>query len=297
MDIEYLILGANGLIGSSVRKKIEKKHTFCGTHYKRFDVPKLIRLDVTSDEELKEIFRKTNPRNVINCADLAGGYNFCESNPRIAKKFHLDANRTISKLCDQYNSRFVFISTDHVFDGTDLPYKEEDETNPLNLYGWLKLESEKFVRQHNTKYTIIRTTNVFGWDPDSITPNYMMGVYQSVNNKKSFKAPSYLWGTPTYVDDLALSIVELCEKDIDGLFHIVGSNYISRYDWAIKACEIARWDKSLIKEIKDVPRGIVPIPLKSYMNTDKFSINFSTKLHDVYDGLRMFVIAMKSGIW
>jgi dTDP-4-dehydrorhamnose reductase len=183
-----------------------------------------------------------------------------------------------------------------VFDGKNAPYNEEDKTNPLNLYGKLKLDSEKWITNQVSKQLIVRTTNVFGWDPKTATPNYMMNLYRAIEENKQFNAPSFLWGNPTYVDDLSSAIIELCEKEMTGIFHVVGSSFINRYDWALKACEIAGWNKSLIKEIIDAPENMVPRPLKSNLSTDKFRNLCKTKLNDVNKGLELFVKSMNENI-
>lgn len=291
----YLILGANGLLGRNVRKQLDGKYEWYGTYHKRKE-SKLIKVDITSDDDLREIFRITKPNHVINCANLAGGVDFCEREPDLAKKFHLKANMLMGELCEKYSSRFVFISTDYVFDGKNAPYNEEDKTNPLNLYGKLKLDSEKWITARVSKHLIVRTTNVFGWDPKTATPNYMMNLYRAVEENKQFNAPSFLWGNPTYADDLSSAIIELCKKEMTGIFHVVGSSFINRYDWALKACEIAGWDKSLIKEIIDAPENMVPRPLKSNLSTDKFRNLCKTKLNDVNKGLELFVKRMDEDI-
>lgn len=294
-DRTYLVLGANGLVGRSVRRQLDGKYEWYGTYNKR-DEPGLIKVNITSNHDLKKVFEMTKPDCIINCANLAGGVNFCERNPDLAKKFHLEANISIGELCEKYSSRFTFISTDYVFDGKNPPYKEDDEPNPLNFYGKLKLESEKWIMNHVSKHLIVRTTNVFGWDPKTVTPNYMMSLHRAVKENKEFNAPSFLWGNPTYADDLAAAIIELCEKKMGGIFHVVGSSFINRYDWALKACGIAGWDKSLIKEIKNIPKNMVPRPLESNLSTDKFRSLCRTELSDVDKGLELFIKSMNEDI-
>jgi dTDP-4-dehydrorhamnose reductase len=289
----FLVFGANGLVGKAVVKQLKKgKYQWYGTYYKR-EEPGLIKLDITSKEEISRVFEKTKPDYVVNSANLAGGVDFCEKHPDLAKKFHLDANSHIGKLCEEYNSRMVLISTDYVFDGSKGSYAEEDEPNPLNIYGKYKLESERRIAKHVSRYTIIRTTNVFGWDPNTVTPNYMMNLYKTVIENRKFSAPTFLWGNPTYVNDLASAIIELCIKDIGGIFHVVGRSFINRYDWAKKACESAGWDVSLITPVDEIPPNMIPRPLKSNLSTKKFDRICETKLRDVDEGINAFIHDMK----
>jgi len=292
---KYLILGANGLIGRSFREQIEGKYSWFGTCHKRCDI-NLTQIDITLDDDIKRIVglsELSNPSHIINCTNLDGGVNFCEKNPVDAKNFHLDAVSWMCKLANKQSSKLIMISTDYVFDGENPPYKEDDQTNPLNLYGSLKLKAEKCITENVNDYLIIRTTNVFGWDPQTVTPNYMMQLYKSLNIKKEINVPSFLWGNPTYVDDLTSAIVELCEKDMKGIFHVVGSSFINRYDWALKFCEKGDFDKSLIKKVKEIPKDMVPRPLKSNLSTDKFCNVCKTTLHDVDIGIDIFIEKMK----
>jgi dTDP-4-dehydrorhamnose reductase len=284
---KYLILGANGLVGRYITRQLTDRDEWSGTYYKR-EEPGLLKLDITSPKNLESIFSKTEPDCVINCTNLSGGVNFCESHPDLATRFHLDATISIGKLCEQCHTRMVFISTDYVFDGTHSSYKEDDKPNPLNTYGKLKLQAEQWITKNVTRHTIVRTTNVFGWDPETVTPNYIMSLYRAITANQQFKAPSFLWGNPTHVTDLASAIIELCSREIDGIFHIVGNSFINRYDWALKACNLAGWNKSLVIETKNPPDNMVPRPLKSNLDTSKFRSLCKTELRDVDSGLKAF---------
>lgn len=289
----YLILGANGLIGRAIRKQLEGKYLWYGTYNKRKE-PELIEVDITSNNDLKRIFEISNPDCVINCANLAGGVNFCENNPELARKFHFDANVKVGELGNKYNARMVLISTDYVFDGKNSPYEEDDPKNPLNVYGKMKLQAERWMEEHLTQYTIVRTTNVFGWDPLTKTPNFIMGLYKKLNEGKTVKAPSCLWGNPTYVDDLSMAVIELIEKGVNGVFNIVGSSYINRYNWALKLCDVIGIDRRYVVEDKGLIQNSVPRPLKSHLSTGKFRKVCKTQLHTVEEGLEMFVDEMNN---
>jgi dTDP-4-dehydrorhamnose reductase len=116
-----------------------------------------------------------------------------------------------------------------------------------------------------------------------------MGVYRRLKNGESIRVPSFLWGNPTYVDDLAGAIVELSEKELNGVFHVVGSSFISRYDWALKLCDLMGIDKKNVGEDREPYRNAVPRPLKSGLDTEKFRKLCRTRLHTVDEGLKLFI--------
>jgi dTDP-4-dehydrorhamnose reductase len=291
--MKYLILGANGLIGQQfVNLCKERGIDYIGTRYSR-NKGNLHRINFLEPGSLPGFLDEISPQVVLNCVNLAGGVNFCEENPELARKLHSEATKALVDWCAANHALLIYFSTDYVFDGKNPPYKEDDETGPLNLYGQLKLESEQYIQQEMERYIITRTTNVYGWDPDTPTPNFLMYLYQTLQEGKTFNSPSFLFGNPTYAPDLVKAILELIDKKHYGVFHIVGSGYINRYDWAIKFCELAGLDKDKIIEVKDPPENIVPRPLLSDLNTEKVHAILETKLHNVDEGLQLLIDEMK----
>jgi len=290
--MKYLIFGGNGLVGSNLRKILQQKgETVFATSIDPEAFGNAILCNILNISELKEVFNITKPDVVINATNLAGGVDFCEKNPELSEKFHFDANVNIGKLCLQYKSIYVIISTDYVFDGSNPPYLEKDETHPLNFYGKHKLMAEKWLISNMPDSLIIRTTNVFGWDPFTKTPNFLMGLYFRLIENQQVKVPSFLWGNPTHAADLSNAIIELCENHEPGteIFNVVGSSFINRYEWSIKFCEIMNLETSLIIKSEDIPYNMVPRPLKSNLSISKFKSLYKTPLHNVDDGLIMLL--------
>ncbi|MFA5317250.1 MAG: sugar nucleotide-binding protein, partial [Dehalococcoidales bacterium] len=203
-SVDSLVIGANGLVGRRVLSMLKAKGKSVSGTYNRRAEGGLIPLDITDAASLRRIFKDLAPRQVYLCANLSGGVDYCEKNPAQARRFYYDATVNVGNLCGGSGASLIFISTDYVFDGANGPYKEEDGKDPLNLYGKLKLEAEEWIRGNLEKHIIARTTNVFGWDPQTVTPNYVMNLYRTLKSGKPFNAPSYLWGNPTYAGDLAM---------------------------------------------------------------------------------------------
>jgi dTDP-4-dehydrorhamnose reductase len=244
--VNNLIIGANGLIGRAIGN--EFKGDFIGTCYNRSE-NRLVRMDITNHAEVKKIINKNQPKICYFCANLSGGVNRCEKEPELAKKYHYDSVINIAELCNRTNAKIVFLSSDYVFDGKkEYPYKENDKKNPLNIYGKLKSEAEEWIVKNIKKYLIIRTTNVYGWDPKTVTPNFIMNLYKQIKIRKKFKAQTYLFGNPIYVRDLAKAIIELCKTDRNGIYHIVGDHFINRYEWADSACRVLGLDRKYLEK-------------------------------------------------
>lgn len=280
-----LVIGANGLIGRRIGAVLGSRGVpWVGTSIQA--TPEgLRRLDITDPAQVAQVFRALDPGAVFHAANLAGGVDACETNPIPATAFHLDATRTIAAQCRERGAAMVFISTDYVFDGTRGPYHEDDAKHPLNLYGTLKLAAEEWIRSQVPAHVIARTTNVYGWDPATATPNFVMGLYRAHREGRPMNAPSFLWGNPTWAGDLAAALVELADRGATGVYHIVGSSLVHRLEWARRACEVLGLDASLLREVATPSPTMVPRPLKSWLDTGKFRGECSTPLHDLEQGL------------
>jgi len=284
---KYLILGANGLIGRKIRILLDEKGAqWVGSCNKRPEA-ELHRIDVTSRDQLEEFISGTAPRVIFHCANLAGGVDLCEKYPEKARAFHYDATVNIGRLCKELNSKFVYISSDYIFSDNPRPIDENVKPDPLNEYGRLKLKSEEWIRNNMRDFLIIRTTNVYGWDPDSATPNYVMNVFNTVSSGKPFTAPSYLWGTPTYVDDLAKAILGLVDRKENGVYHVVGPDLANRFDWAVQICRSFGLDRLLVWRSDNKPENYIPRPMMARLSTAKLQKLSIVAMKGMIDGLEL----------
>lgn len=285
---KILIFGGNGLVGKSFIKLFQvNKNTHIVTT-SRSPKGSQIKCDIFNTESIRSCIETVKPSVIINCTNLAGGVNFCEENSNLSEQFHFLANKTIGEEAIKLDIPFVLISTDYVFDGTESPYKEEDGKNPLNIYGIHKLQAENWIKKNAVKYVIARTTNVFGWDPLTKTPNFLMQLFFNLSEGKTCNAPSFLSGNPTHVDDLTMAISSLISNEKYGVYHVVGNGHIDRFSWAQKFCSLLNLDASLLIDIKKAPLGIVPRPFNSSLNTDKLEKTLGYKLSNIEEGLLKF---------
>ena len=290
----FLILGGRGLVGKKFKEILSSSgnNTIYTTSRYGGSDEKNIAIDIFDMSQIENAFALSKPDIVINATNLAGGVDFCENNPEKAHAFHCEANKQIGENCLKYNAQMVMISTDYVFDGTHPPYKETDPTNPLNVYGREKLAAETWIQENLSDYIIARTTNVYGWDPDTSTPNYLMSLYFKLSNGEKVNAPSFLWGNPTHVSQLCHIILELSQKKAFGLYHVVGSSFIDRWEWASLFCDRLNLDKTLLNKVDTPPANIAPRPFRSNLDISKIKYICSSPILDVYSGLSEFIKEM-----
>ena len=179
----------------------------------------------------------------------------------------------IAKACKENNIQFIHISTDYVFNGTGtVPYKEDDSTDPVNLYGASKLEGEKKVMQNDPGSIIIRTA----WVYSEFGKNFVKTMLRLMADKDQISVVSDQSGTPTYAADLAEVILHIISSQqwIPGIYHFSNEGQITWYDFAVA-----------IKELSGSVCKVNPIPTSQYptpANRPFYSVLDKTKIKTTF---------------
>src|SRR3989338_11534754 len=282
----YLVIGGNGLVGRRFLRDLRAKEgTIIGTYYSRRE-PGLKKLNILNLEELERCFGEIKPTHVFFCANFSGGVFACEKNPSLSDAFHEKAVQDIGRLCHNFKCYFIFLSTDYVFNGKKSEYIETDIYSHLNIYGRAKMNAEKWLLKHLSDILVIRTTNIYGWDPSSVTPNYIMQCFCALRKQETFTAIDNLFGKPTYVGSLTKAVLELIEVKARGIYHIVGADYVSRYEWIREACRVFKFDcRDVNKEFLDFDHMEIQSPKGVNLSTQKFRNMFQMPLLGIRKGL------------
>ncbi len=260
-----LVIGASGFVGNEVFNQLKaKEKPLKGTFYSN-NKPELYKLNMISQEEVKLLFEKFKPKNIYMPAFIPG-VDFCELNDK-PNKINQVGVKNIVKMCNEFNSKLVFYSSDYIFDGVLGPYLETDEPNPINRYGDTKLLCENLVKQLEN-YLIIRTTVVYGYNSES--RNFLMTITKDLKNQIEKTIPNDQIGSPTYVKDLAEISIKLVEENKNGIYNVVGPDLCSRYVFALKISRVLGLDENLIKPIStDELKKPAKRPLRAGLIIDK----------------------------
>ena len=203
-----LIIGASGFVGNEIYNQLKaKQKPLKGTYYSNIKA-ELYKLNFYSQEEVKLAFEKFKPKYVYMPAYLSN-VTYSELNDKPNEVNTLGVTNVV-KQCKKFNSKLIFYSSDYIFDGVSGPYLETDKPNPINRYGSTKLLCEKIVKQLQN-YLIIRTTVVYGYNPES--KNFLMTLTNALRNKIEKVIPNDQIGSPTHVKDLAEISINLVEKN------------------------------------------------------------------------------------
>src|SRR5262249_10278689 len=148
--------------------------------------------------------------------------------PDEAHRINIEGVRNVTEACRVSGSALIFLSSDYVFDGRGGPYSETDVPSPESVYGKTKLEGERLVLGLPGA-VVVRTSVVYDWDPDSL--NFAMQMIKRLTEKQPTRVVSDQWSHPTLARNLADILLELAQIRAAGIFHVVGSDYLSRFDF------------------------------------------------------------------
>lgn len=283
--MKILITGAFGQLGNSLKNFLSINDEVFRTGLNIPTGGKGLQLNIVDKIMLKDIISSISPDVIINLAALTN-VDFCESNPEIAKEVNTNG---VQNLVDVFSGKIIHLSTDYVFDGLKGPYKEEDQINPISVYGKTKYDAEKIVLDKNNNLVLRANVlyNMFGNNKAS----FLNWVVNNLKNKNSIQVVNDQFNNPTWTESIAEILVNCLNKDMSGLYHWGDQDYLSRYDFAIKIAESYNLKSDLIEQIPTsqlkqiAPRplngGLDQSKLKKYLNITPPSIN------DCLDAIRI----------
>ena len=256
MNKKVLITGSNGLLGQKLVKLLKSNFNVLATSTGEnliFDKDGYLHqtMDITNFQELKLTFDSFKPDYVINTAAMTN-VDGCEDSKSKCDEVNVFAVRKMTSLCQQYNSHFIHISTDFIFDGENGPYKEEDTPNPLSYYGKSKFESEKIVSSSEINWTILRTIILYGTADQLQRSNIVLWGRSALKDGQKLNIIDDQFRSPTLAEDLAEACKLVIEKDALGIFHISGKDIMSIFEMVERMAEFYKCDKSNINKISSI---------------------------------------------
>lgn len=198
-------------------------------------------LDICDYSAVRRTLTDLHPEIVINAAGFAR-VDDCEVQVETAFRVNALAVRHLAQLCSELNCVLVHFSTDYVFDGEKrTPYTEEDNPNPLNVYGVSKLAGEYFVRNICRKHFVVRSSGLYGEATSSGRGrNFVESMIRLVRENKPIRVVNDQVLSPTYTKDVARAVKLLAVTDRYGLYNITNSGECSWYEFATAIFELAR---------------------------------------------------------
>lgn len=222
--MKILVTGVKGQLGYDVVQEGEKR----GLEMFGTDVDNM---DITDAGQVKQVIEEYKPDTVIHCAAYTA-VDAAEDNQELCRKINVDGTRNIAEVCRSLDIPLMYFSTDYIFNGRGENFwNEDDEKQPLNVYGKTKYEGELAVQELVEKYFILRISWVFGKNGS----NFIKTMLRLGKERGTVSVVSDQIGSPTYTYDLARLVVDMIQTDKYGVYHVTNDGICSWYEFA---CEI-----------------------------------------------------------
>ena len=294
--MKLLITGASGFLGINLAMEFMREHEVIGVDRGKLkSAPfQVLNADFLHSNEIDTILDATSPDWLINCAALAS-LEKCEENPAQAKILNADFPAELATACAKRNIKFVHLSTDAVFDGTkEGIYVEDDEPSPPGVYSQTKLDGERAVQAVNPN-AIIARVNFYGW---SLGGRRSLGEFfvNNLSESKNVNGFTDVIFCPMWVNHLSRTLIEMLEKNLHGLYHVVGAQAMSKYQFGV---EVAR--KFGLRESLIQPQSVERSELTAkrshnlWLSTHKLSTALGHEIPEFSTGLDGFYTQYQQG--
>jgi dTDP-4-dehydrorhamnose reductase len=257
--MKILITGGSGLLGQYLNVVLSKNHkilTLFNSNLGNCGYFNSQKINLVDHKQLQNIFNNLNPDIVIHTAAI--------SHPILPKgvsskdvfDINVTATKNIAELCDKFNSKLIYTSTDLVYAGyRGSMLKEDAKLIPVSLYAETKLVGEIKIQETFDNFIILRTALLFGFGLNH-SQNHFQQMFKDLRQDKQVKLFEDQYRTPISLIEAARIINELLDKNIKSeIINFGGIERVSRYEFGERLCEMTDYDKTLLVKIRmdDVP--------------------------------------------
>ena len=246
MDKKIFIVGASGLLGSNWARLTKPHYKVIGSLHSRriFESGiECLELDFEDVNHVTNELHKSGAQIVINCVGMTN-VDECQNFPDKAFYINSVIPERLAISCNELRLKFVQISTDHIFSGRSPMSRENDPPSPLNVYASSKLLGEKKVLEVCPSSLVIRT-NFFGWGP-AYRQSFSDTIIKSLRLGQKRELFLDVFFTPLLIQLLVQDVHDLIDRDVSGVFHVVGDDRLSKYDFGVRLAQVFDLDSRLI---------------------------------------------------
>ena len=280
--MRVLIIGASGFIGNTLRS-VFGAHAV-GT-YCNHPGAGLRHLDMRDGAAVQRCVSEVRPDVIIQPA-AQPHVDWCEEHVQESHDVNVAGTRHVVNAARAVGARYVFFSTDYLFNGRSGPHPEDAAPDPLNVYGRHKLEAETIIRTSLEDSLIVRVCGVYGFERQG--KNFIMALLARGGRGEPMNVPSDQWGNPTYAENLATAVREVACSAQRGVLHLVGPDYLDRMSFARLACSIFELDPSFLRPRSTAELGQrAPRPLRGGLDASKARGLLNTELLGPRQGLAL----------
>lgn len=289
--MRILITGATGLLGKALIETAGRDLEILGTYIGDYQMTgtekvKYCKVDMADDKSVKKVFGDFKPEVVIHAASI-GSPDFAEKHRDLTWEINVNGTSRAVSCCESIGAKFIYISSNGIYDGDHAPYGEDDHAEPVNFYGKTKLEGEIITRKSGIKNAVIRPILMYGWNHPFERGNIVTMALDKLKNNKPMSAYDDVYCNPLYVSECARCIWKVISSGKYESYNIAGKDRVSIYGLLVKVAEVFGLDSVLLTPVKQgYFNELVKRPADTSYRTDKIQKDLGIEPLCIVEGLK-----------
>jgi dTDP-4-dehydrorhamnose reductase len=294
-----LLVGGSGVLGSNIVVSNSAFELYPTYLRNRIAHPRALQLDISDRDSVLKRVEAIKPEVIVHTGGMTKP-TACEKEPALAYRVNVEGTAHLVEAARSVGARFIFLSSDLVFDGSAERYDEDSPTHPLSVYGRTKVKGEELVRTGSDDFAIVRTTVMYGWS-SRYTESMAEWVLRGLQESRELNMYHDQYRQFILINDLVAAIFELIdlETPLNETILVVGPELLSRYEFAKRLAQTFGLSEASIRSIPfDSTPQAAFTPKRLSLDTTKATRVLRTPIRGVDDGLRaMVALAMENGEW
>lgn len=284
----WLITGVTGLLGSNAALELARRHRIVGSAR---TMPHDVSIGFASADLSKPASRaglveKASAQIVLHAAAISS-INECEQDPELAHEVNVLASADLAAQARAFGARFVYVSTDAVFDGARGGYLEADEPSPISEYGRSKVAAERAVLAANPDALIARV-NFYGWSPDG-QRSLAEFFFHRLSRGETVPGFDDVAVSTTYVGHLVEMLEQLIDLGASGIVNVVSSEPTSKYEFGRRLALSFGFDQKLVLAAKSTDHLAIRRGSRLNLSTKRLTALLGTTPPSQQDGMDRLV--------
>lgn len=292
--MKIFITGSTGLLGSTLLRTSPKNYTLGASYNVNMLVPNVVckyfHVDITKKKMVKEAITLFRPDIVIHTAAIATP-DYCDKHQKKTEAVNVEGTKNVIESCKYVGAKFIYITTNGVYDGKTPPYDEQSIPKPIDVYGKTKYKSELLTQQAAIPYIIIRLITMYGWNNPKERQNPLTWQIKILGeNKTPLNMVSDMFNNFLSAEEAAKAIWKSVKRDQwNESYNIAGADCVSRYEFSRMIAREFDMDESMIFPVTlDFFKNFVPRPKNTCFITKKMEKELKLKPLSMKEGLKYF---------
>ena len=256
---DFFVTGAGGGLGSVLmRELVRASRPSCGMVSPHGPAPfsgQVWSADLSDPRTFRERLLASTPKVIVHLAAVSEP-SAAYRDPEYARKLNVESTSVLLACAEKLGARFLFASTDLVFDGEEAPYDEDAPPEPLSIYGRTKLEAECHVLTYR-RGVVVRFPLMYGLPEVVRKPSFFETLLDRLRARQEVKLFSDEYRTPLWLDDAARACVRVADSELRGVVHVGGPERLSRYEIGERIAAAVGAPASLLLAVSNRDSNIV----------------------------------------